>query len=244
MQASRRSSYCIFREKKIMSISEAISIAKAYEKRQVDFQERHELLSRIFHGTRLIKPMAELIEYVAQAAQLNRVAGWLPEDSTFTAREYFITCIKHDQHGDVVRSLADVPEAVQPEYAAWDEQGFQLYIKSLREAYRRAQEEMEEVCSGLERMQLVSGSSLFIRLSALIDEDSVDDEEPSDVVMKHFESFFFNLEAEWLGYTELACSLIQMANEPPESAWRRSQAADFQLYADRVAALKAGSPQC
>jgi hypothetical protein len=228
-----------------MSVSEAISIAKAYEKRQVDFQERHELLSRIFQGTRLIKPMAELVEYVAQAALLNRDAGWLPKDeSTFTLREYFIACIKHDQHGDVVRSLADVPEALQLEYVAWDEQGFQLYIKSLREAYRRAQEEMEEVCSGLERMQAVSGSSFFIRLSALIDEDSVDDQEPSDVVMKHFESLFFNLEAEWLGYTELACSLIQMANEPPESAWRRSQAADFQLYADRVAALKAGSPQC
>jgi hypothetical protein len=194
VQASRRNSYCIFREKQIMSIDKAISIAAAYKKRQVDFQERHEMLSRIFKGTRIIKPMAELIEYVAQAALLNRDAGWLPyEDGTFTAREYFIASIKHDQHGDVVRSLADVPEALQPEFVAWDEQRFQQYLISQRETYRRAQEEMEEVCSGLERMQLVSGSSLFIRLSGLIDEESVDDEVPSDVVMKQLESLFSNL---------------------------------------------------
>ncbi len=212
-----------------MSIGKAISIAAAYKKRQVDFQGRHEMLSRIFKGTRIIEPMAELIEYVAQAVLLNRDAVWLPKDeSTLTESEYFIACIKRDQRGSVVRSLADVPEAVQPEYVAWDEQGFQQYLKALRDTYRLAQEEMEELCSGLECAQ-DSGSGFFIKLSGWIDEESIDYEESADDVVKQFENLSFNLGAEWLGYIKLGCSLIQMANEPPESLWLRFQAADIDL---------------
>jgi hypothetical protein len=220
-----------------MGISKSRLVAEAYEKRQVEFQDRHEILLRIFHGTPITKPMEELIQSVAQAALLNRDAGWLPREAdTFSAREYFEATIKRDQQGDFVCTLADVPEDLQPEYAGWDEPRFQRYLAALRETCRRASGEMENLRSEIKLLHW-DGGTFFDGLSDLVDEDSADEED------MRFKSLFGNLQAEWIRYTELGFSLIQMADALPELR-RPAQNAGWRHCVHMEAELKTGVTQC
>lgn len=187
-----------------MSFSQAKSIAKSYEKRFELFKQQHELLSSFFVGTPLAEDMCELQEAVEQAWQLNEEGGWIPiEDEG----DHFVSMIKHDYKGKLIKSLADVPQGLKQEYADMDEGGFQTYIKELREECREAYAEISDLRDGLENV--LTEGSFFDSLIGVANELDVSAKEARVI-----EVLFSNLASKWEDYRKLSISLVQMANEP------------------------------
>ncbi|WP_339461134.1 hypothetical protein [Pseudomonas sp. EA_105y_Pfl2_R69] len=189
-----------------MSLSQAMSIASAYERRRQLFDLQHEVLSKLFAGTDLVADMRVLKEKVADARQFNVDAGWL---SVEDEDDYFVSMIKRDYQGHQIKSLADVPQALTREYADLDEGGFQAYIKEQREQCRLAYEEMPVLCASLEHV--LTGEVFFDNLR-----DLTDKKKASAMEARSIETLLDNLESLWAAYKLLAISLMQMANEPAD----------------------------
>lgn len=187
-----------------MSLSQAVCIAKSYEKRFDLFEQQHELLLRLLAGTPLAEDMRVLQEAVEQAWQLNEDGGWLPiEDEG----DHFVSMIKHDYKGKLIKSLADVPQALKLEYAEMDEGRFQAYIKEFREECREAYADMSDLREDVSHQ--LSEGSFFDDLLGVADEMDV-----SEVEARTIGILFSNLAVQWKSYKKLAISLVQMANEP------------------------------
>lgn len=187
-----------------MSFSQAKSIAKSYEARYELFEQRHELVSKLFAGTCLAEDIRVLQGAVEQAWEFNQDSGWLPMKNE---SDHFESMIRHDYNGKFIKSLTDVPQALKAEYADMDEGGFQAYIKERREECRDAYGEMSDLRESFE--DLLTEEGFLDDLLGIADEMDVSEAEAKTIGV-----LFNNLASQWADYRKLAISLVQMANEP------------------------------
>lgn len=187
-----------------MSLKNANKIHAAYWKEREKFERQHELLLIVFRGTPLIKDMGEFKEAVDNAFEFNVHAGWVSEYGGFDKLEYFISIIKRDYRGRLVKNKADIPSFLASEFDDLNEEGFARYMEELRDGCRCAYSEMSDLRGNLKYSLSSTG---FIDELCGLPENFLEWENP------RVKPFFDNIGSLWDEYEELAKSLLHMANK-------------------------------
>lgn len=193
-----------------MSLRKANEIDAAYRKQKDAFEKEHEALLRILNGTPLRQDMDVLKDAVDQAFALNIRAGWVSEYAGFDKLEYFEAVIRQDCQGRLVRDRSAIPSDLLGEFGDLNAADFAGYMEELREECRCAYAEIRDLRGDLNHC--LSQTFFIEDLSYLQGEYGISE---SDV--RGLQPLLDNIEKLWVGYMEMARSLLHMANELGDS---------------------------
>ncbi|TBW39913.1 hypothetical protein E0E54_01780 [Azotobacter chroococcum] len=194
---------------KFEMLPKAQEVAAAYLERYELFNQKHSELLRLFEGTSLVRDVEAIDSVVGEAVELNVQAGWLPDSGggDFEQLDYFLTVIKQDYRGNLVKSKADIPDFLKSSFDDLDDGEFSSFMSELRDGCCNAYSEMRDLRENLDDcLGLKPFLEELLNLPADVSWLSESD-------LKDVELFFDNLSVLWSEYEESAKAMMHMANE-------------------------------
>ncbi len=192
-----------------MNIEWGNQVVQAYERQYAVFRQLQEEVERLFAGTKAENFIEVVKDAVDEVQELNRVAGWLPQDEDlFDEREALLVDIKHDRRWKRrFKTMDDVPPALR-EHLYLQGESFEEYAQALRENAYDAHFEIREVRSA---MEYELDEDMFFDELFGVTQQAMEDELQADSDVRAVDRLLENLKARWAAYMDSAYPLLHAA---------------------------------